>query len=737
MRRVGEDYVPGEAIVRFKAGTTPSERASARGRAGVGFERSLRGLERAQIVAVQDRVPVAVRALERQPDVAYAQPNYRYRAVAVPPHWQTYVENGGIEWGLTPTAASGSYAITDSPGTSYASAATSEIYRSDPLDLAGERGCRMHFRAMYQVEPLPDEGFYDLFVAGAVSGAEDDPLWGYAGQSGGYPSAFGRAEISISSLDGRNDVTPVFALWSDETIQQDGAYVDDLRVFCRDDSYIDGISPAGQYDQPDVGNYVRFQGTSMAAPHVSGVAALVRAAVPSATYADVIDAIKDGGAPLDSLSDTVTGCTADAVGAIAVALGTRSGPCASSTAPAAPERPDDTFLDELWGLDDVQLPTPGVGALAAWETTKGAGQVIAIVDTGVDLTHPDLEANLWTGPGGVRGFDAVDGDGDPDDYEFHGTHVAGTAAALAGNGTGIAGVAPEAQIMPVRVLDGDGSGTSADIAEGIVFAAQNGADVINLSLGGPGATDSAMSTAISTASTFDAVVVAAAGNDATDNDSEPTVPCTLPNANIICVAAVDESGARAGFSNFGSTSVDVGAPGTSILSAKTDYGAPLLADGFESPPPPPSDNTTDDPPPPPPSPTLPPSDTTATPPPLTTPSVLLPARKRKLRVSRRGVLRYVFKAADSTAGRIAFRTARKVRVGRGRRHLVIAGKRFKVAGSGKVVVKVKLRPKKLRILRHNRRLPLRVIAKVRDDAGQTATARKRLTLLAPRPRRRG
>ena len=260
--------------------------------------------------------------------------------------------------------------------------------------------------------------------------------------------------------------------------------------------------------------------------------------------------------------------------------------------------PDDSFFGDLWGLSDAAAPNRGVGALAAWDRSRGDGQTIAVVDTGVDLTHPDLAGNLWTNPGetptggdqdgngkadDVHGYDFVDGDGRPDDYNFHGTHVAGTAAAIAGNDLGVAGVAPEASIMAVRVLDGDGSGDTATVADGIVYAAREGADVINLSLGGPaGEGDELMSDAVDEAATRGAVVVAAAGNEASNNDSAPTTPCTLPQANLICVAATTTSGGLASFSNYGATTVDVGAPGSAILSTKTDYGNPLLTAGFDN-----------------------------------------------------------------------------------------------------------------------------------------------------------
>jgi thermitase len=255
--------------------------------------------------------------------------------------------------------------------------------------------------------------------------------------------------------------------------------------------------------------------------------------------------------------------------------------------------PNDSFFAQLWGLGE----TPGTGALSAWDRTRGAGAVIAVVDTGVDLTHPDLQPNLWSNPGealngadddgngivdDIHGADFFDRDGNPDDYNFHGTHVAGTAAAVDGNALGIAGVAPDSRIMAVRALDGDGGGSSADIGDGIAYAAREGAHVINLSFGsaaGPG--DQLLSDAVSLAGQRNAVVVAAAGNDGENNDAAPVTPCALPHSNLICVAAVGENGALAGFSNFGATTVDVGAPGVGIVSAKTDYGAPLFSDGFD------------------------------------------------------------------------------------------------------------------------------------------------------------
>jgi len=244
--------------------------------------------------------------------------------------------------------------------------------------------------------------------------------------------------------------------------------------------------------------------------------------------------------------------------------------------------PNDSFFGKEWGLGGG----PGVNVLPAWDRTRGAGQTIAIVDTGVDLTHPDLVGNL------VAGHDFVDNDTVPDDFNLHGTHVAGTAAADDDNGIGVSGVAPAAKIMPVRALDADGKGNSANIANGILFAADNGATVINLSVGGPGGGgDAALSAAIEHAGQLGVVVVSAAGNENNNNDVNPTTPCTLdpPTHNNICVAAVTPDGARADYSNFGASTVDVGAPGgegkddpdRNILSTKPAWNT-VFSENFES-----------------------------------------------------------------------------------------------------------------------------------------------------------
>jgi subtilisin family serine protease len=274
---------------------------------------------------------------------------------------------------------------------------------------------------------------------------------------------------------------------------------------------------------------------------------------------------------------------------------------------AAAAPPNDPRFGELWGVRNTGQTVgtvagvPGVdtNALAAWDTTRGAGQIVAIVDSGVDVTHPEIAPNVWTNPGeipgngidddangkidDVHGWDFVARDADPDDENEHGTHVAGTTAAVANNGAGVAGVAPEAHVMPVRALDAEGAGSAADVSDGIVYAVNEGATVVNLSLGGR-AFSQTQSDAVDVARARNAVVIAAAGNDGTDNDAPgtPSYPCDLPQSNLVCVAAIAADGSLASYSNRGTTSVDVAAPGSGVLSTVPPF-EPVFADPFTVP----------------------------------------------------------------------------------------------------------------------------------------------------------
>ena len=223
-----------------------------------------------------------------------------------------------------------------------------------------------------------------------------------------------------------------------------------------------------------------------------------------------------------------------------------------ATAGSAGAATNDTLRPDLWGLDQVH-------AEQAWATTRGEGSVVAVVDTGVDLTHPDLAGRLVPGADFVCGEGVTGSCGDGDwkgrdgvgqDPDVHGTHVSGTIAAVADNGIGVAGVAPDAKIMPIKVLE-DGSGTTEDIAEGVRYAADHGADVVNLSLGGlPGTqlltilgADTTMKDAIQYARDKGTLTVAAAGNSSTLLCNDPAF-----SSDSICVGATDRDEMKSYFS---------------------------------------------------------------------------------------------------------------------------------------------------------------------------------------------
>jgi subtilisin family serine protease len=246
--------------------------------------------------------------------------------------------------------------------------------------------------------------------------------------------------------------------------------------------------------------------------------------------------------------------------------------------------PNDRLYGELWAFNNVGQAGNDMNIEPAWDhITDCSSVVVAVLDSGVNYTHEDLAANMWNGPN--HGHDSVDPDGDPMDIFGHGTHVAGIIGAVGNNRTGTTGVCQKASIMAVRVLDHMGNGTTATAIDGISFAVTNGARVINMSLVGDGTFfDPALSAAITNAQNSDVVVVVVAGNgpdnNANDNDAAggARYPCNFTQPNLVCVAALDQNYALANFSNWGATSVDVGAPGTNILSTSganlnsTSYG---------------------------------------------------------------------------------------------------------------------------------------------------------------------
>ncbi len=223
---------------------------------------------------------------------------------------------------------------------------------------------------------------------------------------------------------------------------------------------------------------------------------------------------------------------------------------------------DDPYRDLQWHLDQVQ-------ADLAWDTSTGEGTIVAVIDTGVTNGPLDGLTRL------IEGYDFVDGDRDASDENGHGTHVAGTIAAATNNGLGVAGLAYNAEILPVRVLGADGSGFTSDVVDGINYAVSNGADVLNLSLGSSFRSESEAA-AVWAAYEAGVFVAAASGNSAGDRAD---YPANHPGA--VGVGAIDAVYGRAWYSNRGEN-VDLAAPGGD-LGIDTDgdgYGDGVLQETF-------------------------------------------------------------------------------------------------------------------------------------------------------------
>jgi thermitase len=261
--------------------------------------------------------------------------------------------------------------------------------------------------------------------------------------------------------------------------------------------------------------------------------------------------------------------------------------------PAQTVSPSDSYYPRLYGLTNTGqtngTPDADVDAKEAWGSTTGSRTtVVAVIDEGVDINHPDLKNNIWVNtdevPGnGVdddrngyvddrNGYDFANNDAsvyDPDPIsgkgDEHGTHVAGTITAQGNNGVGVAGVNWQAGIMALKFL-GPNGGYTSDAVEALNYAVANGARISNNSWGGGGYSQ-ALRDAINRADANGHLFVAAAGNDGTNNDATPHYPSSYNSANIISVAATDED-ALASFSNFEATSVDLAAPGVNILSTQ-------------------------------------------------------------------------------------------------------------------------------------------------------------------------
>jgi len=267
-------------------------------------------------------------------------------------------------------------------------------------------------------------------------------------------------------------------------------------------------------------------------------------------------------------------------------------------ASAAREPDDDGFIYQYSLRDDDDHD---VDATNAWESRTRCAKV-AVLDTGIDLDHEDLEKNLWRNDGEVpgngrdddengyidddRGVDLVDGRGSGGDGYGHGTHVAGIIGAIGNNNRGVSGLCWKSQLISVRLMDSEGRGFSSGSAEGIIYAVDHGAHVINASYGTSERSDVERE-AIKYAAEHDTLIVAAAGNDGENVDKHPHYPAAYPDANVISVAATNENDKLASFSNWGKTTVDLAAPGDQIASTSrgddyeymsgTSMAAPLVA----------------------------------------------------------------------------------------------------------------------------------------------------------------
>ncbi len=243
--------------------------------------------------------------------------------------------------------------------------------------------------------------------------------------------------------------------------------------------------------------------------------------------------------------------------------------------------PDD-LDDRLWGLRNTGQgggkPGVDIDAVGAWTVTRGSssGPVIAVIDTGADYTHGDLQNNIWLNPSetedgadddndgvidDIHGYNAIDGSGDPMDDNGHGTHVTGTIAAEGNNGLGVVGVNWKARVLPVKFLSSSGGGTTADAIKALLYADQHGARITSNSWAGNKYNQILYDVLASSS----ALHVCAAGNEGYDNDIRPVYPASYKLPNIISVAAHDAKDRLARFSNRGKT-VHLAAPGVDIYS---------------------------------------------------------------------------------------------------------------------------------------------------------------------------
>ncbi|MBO9667209.1 MAG: S8 family serine peptidase [Bdellovibrio sp.] len=249
--------------------------------------------------------------------------------------------------------------------------------------------------------------------------------------------------------------------------------------------------------------------------------------------------------------------------------------------------PNDPMFTRLWGMNNTKTPGVDINAQKAWDITTGSKDVVvAVIDTGIDYNHPDLKENLWTNEAELKGQAGVDDDGNgivddiygasfvnaakptgnPLDDHGHGSHCSGTIGAKGDDGKGIVGVAWNVRIMGVKFLSADGSGSLEGALKGIDYATKMGAKILSNSWGGGGYSET-LKQAIERSNEAGVLFVAAAGNESNDNDANPTYPATYDVPNVLSIAAIDNRGQIASFSNYGRSKVHVAAPGVDIYSS--------------------------------------------------------------------------------------------------------------------------------------------------------------------------
>ncbi len=270
--------------------------------------------------------------------------------------------------------------------------------------------------------------------------------------------------------------------------------------------------------------------------------------------------------------------------------------------------PNDPSFSQLWGLHNTGqtggTPDADIDAPEAWDVSTGSSSiVVGVTDSGVDFGHPDLAGRQWVNPGencgssdptiacadradGVdddsngytddwRGWDFVNNDNNPHDDNSHGTHVAGTIGAVGNNGVGVVGVNWDVRIAALKFLNASGNGTTAAAIAATIYSADEGIQISNNSWGGGGFSQ-ALLDAIEYGATRGMLFVAAAGNLSSNNDASPYYPATYGADVITAVAATDHNDLRSSFSNYGASTVDLAAPGTSILSTVPGGGYALF-----------------------------------------------------------------------------------------------------------------------------------------------------------------